>query len=131
MLNEYEKTYVLLAQLLQARANCERSGNAEWFERHTEKIERIMRSTAPSGSGFDSGTSLNFERSNASRLVFTTAFHHMNEDGYYDGWTEHTVTAHADLASGFTLSISGRDRNEIKDYIADTFNFWLNDECKK
>jgi hypothetical protein len=41
----------------------------------------------------------------------------MNEGGMYDAWTEHTIRVRPSLSSGFTLTISGRDRNEIKEYL--------------
>jgi len=52
----------------------------------------------------------------------------MSEHGYYDGWTSHIVTARASLAHGFTLTISGADRNGIKDYVGETFNHALRTE---
>lgn len=84
-----------------------------------------VRKHAPSGSGFDTGTTLVIERCNASRLVFGTEFHHMNECGYYSGWSKHTVTCRATFSGSPTWSISGRDRDGIKDHIADTFHHWL------
>lgn len=83
-----------------------------------------MMRHAPHGSGFDNGTMLDFDKSGGAKLVFTTAFHHMTEHGYYSGWTEHTVTV-TPAFDGFDLKISGRDRNDIKDYIADVFNTFL------
>ena len=50
------------------------------------------------------------------------------ETGMYDGWTEHTVTVRPSLQFGFRLSISGRNRNGIKDYIAEVFGEILNTE---
>jgi hypothetical protein len=81
--------------------------------------------TAPSGSGFDNGTQIDRDRSDV--LIFSTSFHHMDEAGGYDGWTEHTVRVKPSLAWGFDLTVSGRDRNGIKDYIADVFSPWLNE----
>jgi hypothetical protein len=81
--------------------------------------------TAPSGSGFDNGTQIDEDRSDVLR--FATAFHHMDECGMYDGWTEHTIRVKPSLAWGFDLKVSGRDRNGIKDYIADVFAQWLNE----
>lgn len=46
----------------------------------------------------------------------------MNDAGYYDGWTEHTITVTPAFIGGFELSISGRNRNDIKDYISEVFN---------
>lgn len=119
------KTYEWIAQKVVAINNCRVAGLDDWLERHTETLEAFVRNSAPSGSGFDDGARLDLECSNARRLVFTTAFHHMDAHGSYDGWTEHTVTVHADLALGFTLTVSGRDRDGIKDYIADVFHAWL------
>lgn len=75
----------------------------------------------PSGSGLDTGVKLDLDRSSAEKLVFDTEFHHLNENGYYDGWTQHTVTVTPSF-DGFNLKISGRDRNGIKDYLYDLFS---------
>ena len=123
------KNYQRLAQTLQAHDACQEKGNTEWIEKHQDTIDKIMKG-APSGSGFDRGTKVvqldghKYENS----LVFETAFHHMDENGFYAGWTEHKITVRAHLAFGFTLSVGGRDRNQIKDYIADTFHHWLESE---
>lgn len=96
--------------------------NAEhWREIHESRINQAVRDFLPSGSGFDSGTVFDFEDSKPDRLRFETSFHHMNENGFYDGWSEHVVTLRPSF-SGFDLTISGRDRNGIKDYIAETFD---------
>lgn len=122
--------YRELASLVQARLNCEKSGNAEWHSKHTERIERLVKEYLPSGSGFDSGTKLDLDSSTGDKLVFGTAFHHMNESGMYDGWTPHVVTVRPSLAFGFNLSISGRDRNGIKEYIGELFGLALNEEIE-
>jgi len=106
---------------LQARINCEASGNKDWLDKHTERIERIVADHFPTGSGFDSGTTFNFEASQPDKLVFNTSFHHMQE-GMYDGWTDHAVTIWPSFALGIEIKISGKDRNGIKDYIADAFH---------
>ena len=122
------KIYRTLANLIQARMGCiARNYPHPVISSHDEAISKIM-STAPSGSGFDSGTKLDLEASNRNKIVFTTAFHHTNENGYYDGWTEHKITIRPDLIFGFDMKISGRDRNQIKDYIGDVFSAWLEEE---
>lgn len=114
--------YAAIASALEARANCERSGNHEWFARHTERIESLVREHAPSGSGFDSGTDFAFDASRPGRLVFDTSFHHMDENGFYDGWTSHRVAIVPTFEGIDVASITGRDRNDIKEYIADCFS---------
>lgn len=83
--------------------------------------EDIVKRYMPSGSGFDSGTKIDIDRSTAEKLVFTTSFHHMNDGGFYDGWTEHTVTVRPSLVLGETLTISGRDRSDVKEFIHQVF----------
>jgi len=111
-----------LASALVARANCAKSGNAEWLAKHEATIEEIAAHFLPSGSGFDSGTKVDMDRSNGQTwIVLTTSFHHMNEGGMYDGWTHHEVKIVPNLLHGFDLKISGRDRNAIKEYMYETF----------
>lgn len=83
---------------------------------------------APSGGGFDKGTEFISVRSNSRRLVFRTAFHHMDSNGFYTVWTDHTVVVVPDLLYGFTLTISGKDIDAIKAVIHDAFNEYLNTE---
>lgn len=116
--------YSELAMLVQARRNCadKNTPKAEWFDKHSEKIEMLVKQHMPSGSGFDSGTTLDLDASHAEKLVFHTSFHHMNDAGYYDGWTEHTITVTPSLAHRYHLRISGRNRNDIKDYMVQDFD---------
>ncbi len=115
--------YAVLASLVQARINCDNATprNAEWFGRHEDRIEELVKDYMPSGSGVDCGTKMDLDASTSDKLVFTTSYHHMNESGMYDGWTEHTVTVTPSLAFGFTLRIGGRDHNDIKEYLRDLF----------
>jgi hypothetical protein len=117
--------YQHIASALVAIGNCRRNGNTEWEERHRERIEKMVREHLPSGGGFDSGTSFDEDSSSADRLVFDTSFHHMHESGMYDGWTDHQVVVKPSLAFGFTLRITGKDRNGIKEYLADCFDLSL------
>ena len=52
----------------------------------------------------------------------------MNDAGSYDGWTDHVITVRPSLAFGFELKISGPNRNDIKEYIHDTFDTALSAE---
>lgn len=103
-----------------------------WTREHWQQISDDIDSELenlcdylPSGSGIDSGTKLD-ESSKPERLVFTFGFHHMDEDGYYDGWTEHTAIVTPSLANEYELRITGRNRNDIKDYLHETFDSVLN-----
>jgi hypothetical protein len=117
--------YSELASTVQARLNCIAAHNEEWEAKHEEHILSLVEDYMPSGSGFDSGTKIDLDRSHADKLVFNTAYHHMNESGMYDGWTEHTVTVLPSLHGQFNLRISGRNRNDIKEYISEEFYYVL------
>jgi hypothetical protein len=75
----------------------------------------------PSGSGWDCGTKLDESKSTPQKLVLYGSYHHMNDGGYYDGWSEHTIVVTPHLAQGFQIKITGRDRNDIKEYLYDLF----------
>lgn len=123
-----KRVYQELAQLVGALNRCRKDDSkAEWAAKHRDRISELCREMLPHGSGFDSGCSLDLDRSTEERIVIHTAFHHMTEGGMYDGWTEHTVTVKPSLALGFVLTVSGRDRNQIKDYIGDTMHFALDE----
>jgi hypothetical protein len=90
-----------------------------------EVVERICRDYLPGGSGFDVGTTFSLDDSSSECLVLYTSFHHMDEHGGYDGWTDHVIKVKPSLAYGFDLEIEGEDRDGIHDYIADTFHHML------
>jgi len=116
--------YQAIASKIQAIRNCQKSGNSEWESRHGDSIAELIRDYLPSGSGFDSGTGFDIADNvddKRERLTFVADFHHMNSDGYYDGWTQHSVIVTPSFA-GFDIKVTGRDRNGIKEYIAECFH---------
>ena len=127
------KVYQRIATLAKAIDNCEENGNWEWHDTHTAALEDIM-ANAPSGSGFDSGTKINgnMDYGKAGEMLsFVTSFHHMNDGGCYDGWTEHTVNVKPHLQFGFVVSsISGPNRNGIKEYMDEVFCNWLDSDIE-
>lgn len=135
--------YLQLAMLLQRQRNLSRVvGTGVYSENQLkmktdieDEIDRICKEYLPSGSGFDGGTQLDVGRSDSSvytfpgRLSFKTQFHHMDEHGGYDGWSSHTIDITPDW-EGFRMTVTGRDRNQIKDYIADVFHAVMNEEIE-
>lgn len=106
-----------------ARRNCDTATprNSEWFDRWTMRLRHYEKNALPGGSGIDCGTKIDLDRSAPEKIVLHLSFHHMNKDGFYNGWTEHTITARPAF-SGINLTISGRDRNGIKDYLHDVYS---------
>ncbi len=117
------KLYQAIAAALQARTNC-RDGavlNEEWFHRWDARLDHIARNALPSGSGIDNGTVIYRDDCKPDCIVLATSFHHMNDAGMYDGWTDHVVRVRPSF-DGIALTVSGRNRNDIKDYLAEMFH---------
>ncbi len=119
-----KKVYEHIASILQAARVCrERSeqplgGDAErWYRRHTAALSDLLTDTLPHGSGFDSGVTLDYERTNeATQIVFDAAFHAMNDTGYYVGWLTYRVVATPAFVGGFDLDIELIDGFEDEDF---------------
>jgi hypothetical protein len=121
------KLYQSIAQTIQAFQTCEKTCNWEWMETHKETIAKLSREL-PSGSGIDNGCEIDVYSSKPNRLVITFSFHHMDENGYYDGWTEHKAIVRPSLCFGIDLHITGPHRNQIKDYLHETLEYALTQE---
>jgi hypothetical protein len=121
--------YQVLATLSEAIDNCRDSGNTEWATKHGAEMDRLCREYLPSGSGFDSGTKV--ASYGGPVLTLTADYHHMDAHGSYSGWTYHRVVVLPNLAHGFYLNVTGRDKNGIKDYIAETFDAALRSEMEQ
>ena len=121
------KLYQRIASAMKARENSLKNNNETWFDKHTETIEKAIKDNFPHGSGFDGNTWLDFELSNPQKLVFFSEYHHMNENGYYDGWSTLKVIVKPDLAWGFDFKLTGIQRKYRfnKDYFEDVFNQFL------
>jgi hypothetical protein len=116
------KVYQHIAQCLQAMENCRARDNVEWFDKHTATVIALCDMYLPSGSGFDNGTQIDLEASTPNKLMFNTSYHHMDDAGSYEGWSDHSVVITPDLATGFSVKVAGKDRNDIKDYIGEAFS---------
>lgn len=112
------------AQALGAWRRCKGGQGAPgWEERWNAYIEQLERAL-PHGSGLDGKVQLVREKSNERRLVIFAEYHHMNEAGFYSGWTDHEVIVTATF-DGLDIRVTGRNRNGIKEYLAETFGYAL------
>jgi hypothetical protein len=123
-----ERVFRVLSSCIDAYHRCVETKNTEWAEKHIERISAIMDATAPSGSGIDSGTEIQVETSTGEKLVFTLGFHHMDENGSYDGWTNHTIFVRPSFIHTLDLKISGPNRGDIKEYLHEVFYSWLTEK---
>ena len=108
------------------------AGNAEdlFKENALYALAYLEETFLPSGSGFDNGTHIITQdvKKGDEKIRIQANFHHMNGDGYYTGWTEHFVTVKPSLDGFLNISVSGRNKDGIKEYILDTFHTVLNAE---
>lgn len=108
------------SRTFQALQNSKKTNNEEWIKKHSDSIDEMLEAL-PHGSGIDQGVQFDFENSSDSKLIFTLSFHHMDDNGYYDGWTDHKLIV-TPTFGGFNIRITGRDKREIKEYLAQLFH---------
>jgi len=106
----------------------QRARAEEWQARWERVLDYIQAHLLPSGSGFDAGIKIDRARSSGTELRLEVPFHHLSEHGYYAGWTEHRVSVYPSLVHDITMKITGRDRDQIQDYILDTLDTVLRTE---
>ena len=119
------KIYQKLASSIQAKKNCEESGNEEWYDNHSMVIDHIVRNYLPSGSGIDSGCTIDTDKHET--LVIYSSYHTMNEHGFYGEWVDFRVVVKPSLTKGIDLNIIGNfgKHQDLKDYLYDTFDYAL------
>lgn len=111
--------YRELVLTINAQKTCIKKGNNEWVEKHQDTIDKLMNS-APSGSGIDCGTTLEFEQCTDNKLVFSFSYHHMDQNGMYCGWSENILTVTPSLLFeidlDFEIDLSGADVESLIGY---------------
>lgn len=108
----------------EAIENCKRSGNSEWQVKHGIVLKHLF-TMLPSGSGIDSGTKV--EEISSERVKLSCGFHHMNEVGSYNGWTEHSIRVTPGW-NGPLITIRGPNRNDILAYLHEVYDVCLTSE---
>ena len=124
--------YQELARSFIAMENCKKANfdNEFWYDKHGEKIEYIIKSYLPHGSGLDGKTEIIYEKCNENKLVFSSEYHCMNEAGYYDGWINFKVVITPCLMFGYKLKIMGNFKKywHVKDYLHEIYTYALDQD---
>ena len=113
--------YNELAQTIQFYKNTLDRKEYEWNFYAELRIKRL-ESHLPSGSGLDNGSKINLDLSTPQKIVIDTTFHHMDKNGYYDGYTTHCIIITSCLQHGYKIHVTGRNKNNIKEYLYSLFN---------
>ena len=96
--------YMQLARIIGAYYRSIESKNTLWEEKHEATI-RKMEKELPAVQ-VSIAVQIDLERSTGERIVLKTAYHHMNENGMYDGWTEHRIIITPSLQYNYNLKIT-------------------------
>ena len=116
--------YQEIATLIVAIKNCQKSGNEEREDRHTERLRYIQRNYLPSGSGFDGGCAIDIHRSNDKKIIIGSAYHPMNDDGFYTDWIYFEVIVTPSF-QGCDVRVNGpfyrHNAIDLKDYVTEVF----------
>jgi len=99
---------------------------SDWqHEASQDALDQLVKNYLPSGSGIDSGCSIDLDKQKPGRIVIHCEFHHMDEGGYYDGWTQHSIIVTPCFGHWPDIRVTGRNRNDIKEYLGDLFYHFL------
>lgn len=86
-------------------------------ENRVESMLEIL----PHGSGIDNGVKFLWDESTKDKLIFQVDFHHMDDNGYYCGWSEHKLILTPSF-TGFEMRLTGKNYRQIKEYLYDLFS---------
>jgi len=110
------KVYEKLAQTGAAFGHCNVAGNDEWALKHYRELQDLKKQL-PSGSGIDGST--NFEKFANNKIVISSSFHVMDENGFYDRWVDFVVTVRPAFIGSIDVTITGKfgKDQDIKEYL--------------
>ena len=108
----------------------------EYLDSKNEQMEDLVKNYLPSGSGFDGDISID-EKSTDKKIILHVEYHHMNDNGFYDGWSTFKIIITPSLAYDYSLVVKGETvvkkyfyDGVFKNYIIDTFMPYLDKEMK-
>jgi hypothetical protein len=110
-----------LYQVLAQKVQWYHDANGDWKNKAESEVKALC-DMLPHGSGIDAEREVDLEASSGSKIIINLSYHHMDENGFYDGWTSHSIIIRPSLTNGFDLKVTGKDRNEIKGYLAEIFD---------
>jgi len=118
------KLYQQLARSIDARQRCIDADPVNDFglDIHEKKIEDI-EALLPSGSGINTGTKVDIDRSTGQKLILFGSYDVMAESGMYTGVIDFEVIVKPDLMFDFDIRISGKfgKHQDIKEYLDEVY----------
>lgn len=124
------KRVTVISSLIGAIANCRKSNNTEWKEKHSERLEKVSMF-----HGFD--MKLDMENSTSEKLIFHVDYHCMDDGGYWDGYLSFRLEIVPSLQFGYQIIPKGYSADSyhyrkywwlMEDYITESVSYWLDEE---
>jgi hypothetical protein len=112
-----------LYQELARKINGALTANEEWREVFAKDAKNLV-DMLPHGSGIDGDTKIDWDRSMGDNIVINASYHHMDDSGTYDGWTDFSVVVKPSLQYGLDVTVRGkfpRKYADTRDYLIETF----------
>ena len=78
----------------------------EYLDSKNEQMEDLVKNYLPSGSGFDGDISID-EKSTDEKIIIRVEYHHMDINGFYDGWSTFKVIITASMAYNYCMQVKG------------------------
>jgi hypothetical protein len=135
-----DRSLALVNAISEALQFYKQKGNSYSIDRVDQRARAALLETfLPRGSGIDSGTKIDLDKSEPNKIVLTFDYHHMDEHGYYDGWScgwKAIITPTFQCFSGIDIQIkSGKfnsrshsrryNDDNFKDYLYETYYYVL------
>jgi len=120
--NSDAKFYVSLYKAFSKTFEAWQRSMGGWREIYENDLDRLL-DYLPHGSGIDVETLLDVKASKVNRLVFNSAYHVMNRDGFYTRWIEYSVILTPSLSFDFDVRVTGNFGREqdIKQYLTELY----------
>ena len=114
------------AMAQQALVNCQDSGNVKWQGRWLERMEQLTKAL-PHGSGLNGKVEF-IGSASEDKLTISAEYQHMDESGYYTGWSTYIITVRATFY-GLNVTVKGRKDNDLREYLGELFHNALSAEA--
>lgn len=136
-----------IAYIAEALDIAERNRNHPWIEKWEAELEQL-ENMLPHGSGLDGVVEIDRSATSSDKITIVFDYHHMDEFGGYQGWSEWRLVVSADLL-GLTYDLecvedceyrtsdgdeewtyTASEDDSLMDYFVETFDIALQREVE-
>ena len=105
--------------------------NPSYYDSVVKNVEGLISKHFPHGSGFDSKPEFSFDLSAYNKWIIFQSYHHMNDNGYYCGWSHFKIIVTPCFVGGFEIKIIAKhsSRECSKRFNNDDYFYEVYYEC--